>query len=617
MANSVVIRHGKQSTNNEYLKRFPPFLWLLRDTLVKMPEKDGKELTPTEYLTTEVLGGENPDSMEMAVRRALTQLFPRFECKTLPPPSTDVNVMVNITKNKDQLTSLFNQGVDELIAFMKVTVKPKKVFSSAGATCDGRTLAVLVQEVAKAVNDPNSIPALDNTWKLVVQSRCRDVQEKLIAEYCTTIKTRYDSASKGGPLEEEFESGQEQCASVIGIHNKLWAEIKEMLCNEIEPLFSISVSEECTLESVTRQLENQLVQFQWENIPHTENRVKRVIGGALYATVEENRKRSREYCNKLFNHLYAEIRKQVEKAEEGYTAETLEDDIENLWQEYNSKSVGPEKMYIRDRMERQIEENKGMLQDQLQRAQDRKAVKELFKKIDTNLEEQKKDFEKRLQEEKERREKAEKRLEETQDRLTKETLKYTEERHNREKAEERHRVTEERLDEEKQRAKEEKERADKVTEERNTLKEQLLDVTHMKDRAEEKLEEETQRHTHLIKDKDIEITKQIAMVDETKKELDKQAKENEEHQKKAQQLRTEIEKKKKIADGLNKTINDKTTEADELNKAIKDKLTEIEALTADIQNKKKDMEKKIEYIESFENSKWYRRMTWSKRHDQQ
>ena len=125
MANSVVIRHGKQSTNNEYLKSFPPFLWLLRDTLVKMPENDGKELTPTEYLTTEVLNGDNLDSMEMAVRRALTELFPCFECKTLPPPSTDVDVMVTITTKHEQLAPLFNQGVDELIAFMKLSVRPK------------------------------------------------------------------------------------------------------------------------------------------------------------------------------------------------------------------------------------------------------------------------------------------------------------------------------------------------------------------------------------------------------------------------------------------------------------------------------------------------------------
>ena len=571
MANSVVVRHGKQSTNNEYLKSFPPFLWLLRDTLVKMPENDGKELTPTEYLTTEVLRGDNLDSMEMAVCGALTKLFPCFECETLPPPSTDVDVMMTVTTNQEKLNPLFNKRVNKLIAFLKEHVQPKQVFSNAGPPCDGRTLALLVQQVAKAVNDPNSIPALDNTWKLVVQSRCRDVQEKLVAEYCTTIKTCYDSASKGYPLEEETESSQEQCVSVIGIHNKLWTEIKEKLHEEIGPLLSVTVSEECTLESVTSQLENQLVQFQWETIPHTHNRVRRVTGGALYATAEENRKRSREYCNKLFADLFTQIRRRVESANEGYTTETLEADIENLWQEYDRESVGPEKMYIRDKMDSHIEENRRMLQEWLQRAQDRKELREFYKKIDTK-------FEKRVQEEEERREKAERLLEETQklldeerQRMIQETKKLIEERHKREMAEEnlqhmnkileeRQQVAQERFTEQKQRAEKAEARLETVTSERDKLKEQLTMATVMKNRAEERLTD------------------------------------------KANQLREKTEEAKQ----LTREIDDKTKEA-------KEKTKEAEEKTKKAEEKTKEAEELEKYIETFENSDWITRLFWGKR----
>ena len=571
MANSVVVRHGKQSTNNEYLKSFPPFLWLLRDTLVKMPKNDGKELTPTEYLTTEVLCGDNLDSMEMAVRGALTELFPCFECETLPPPSTDVDVMMTVTTNQEKLNPLFNKRVNKLIAFLKEHVQPKQVFSNAGPPCDGRTLALLVQQVAKAVNDPNSIPALDNTWKLVVQSRCRDVQEKLVAEYCTTIKTCYDSASKGYPLEEETESSQEQCVSVIGIHNKLWTEIKEKLHEEIGPLLSVPESEECTLESVTSQLENQLVQFQWETIPHTHNRVRRVTGGALYATAEENRKRSREYCNKLFADLFTQIRRRVESANEGYTTETLEADIENLLQEYDRESVGPEKTYIRDKMDSHIEENRRMLQEWLQRAQDRKELREFYKKIDTK-------FEKRVQEEEERREKAERLLEETQKlldeerkRKIQETQKLTEERHKREIAEEnlqhmnktleeRQQVAQERFTELKQRTEKAEARLETVTSERDKLKEQLTMTTVMKNHAEERLAD------------------------------------------KANHLREKTEEAKQ----LTKEVDDKTKEA-------KEKTKEAEEKTKEAEEKTKEAEELEKYIETFENSDWLTRLFWGKR----
>ena len=646
MANSVVVRHGKQSTNNEYLKSFPPFLWLLRDTLVKMPCKnDGKELTPTEYLTTEVLCGDNLDSMEMAVHGALTELFPCFKCETLPPPSTDANVMETITTKQEQLNPLFNQRVNKLIAFLKEHVKPKSVFSNAGPPCDGRTLALLVQEVAKAVNDPNSIPALDNTWKLVVQSRCRDVQEKLIAEYCTTIKTRYDSASKGHPL-EETESSKEQCASVIGIHNELWTEIKEMLCKEIGPLLSVPVSEECTLQSVTDQLENQLVQFQLENVPHTDKSVRKVIGGALYAIAEENRKRSREYRNKLFTDLYTRIRKQVEAAEDGYTVKTLEADIEKLRQEYDSKSAGPEKMYIHEKMERQIEENKWMFQELLQRAQEHREVTIMYKKIAAKLEKQKKDYEKRVQAEKKRREEVEKQLEETQKflevekkQLIQETQRCMEERHKKEKAEaklqqmnktleERQKVAQERLDDEKQRTWNAEARLEEVRHERDELKVQLTKEELTKKNAVENLEHDRKVYAHIIKVKETEITKQTTKVCETKKELEK---EKEEHKKEAERLTKYIDEKTKEVEQLTKDVDEKTKEAEQLTRHIANKTNEIQRLAKsvkdmakaaeqvaqEIKHKKEEVDKLKQYIEKFEASYWFQKMLWRKRHDEQ
>ena len=659
MTKSIVISHRKKTTDDEYRSSFPPFLWLLRDAFVRMPEENGIELTPTEYLIKEVLEDSNPDSMEVAVCRALKQFFPSFVYKTLPAPSADTEVMRAIATNQNNLTASFNHEVDELIAFVKVQVKPKQVFSNTGPSCDGHILASLVQEIAKAVNDPNSIPAIDNTWKLVVQSRCRDVQEKLIAEYRTTIKTRYDSASKGSPLEETV-SIKEQCASVIGIHNELWTEIKEMLRKEIGPLLSIPVSEECTLQSVTDQLENQLVQFQLEIVPHTDKSVRKVIGGALYAIAEENRKRSREYCNKLFTDRYTRIRKQVEVAEDGDTVKTLEADIEKLRQEYDSKSVAPEKMYIHEKTERQIEENKRMFQGLLQRAQEHREVTIMYKKIDAKLEEQKKDYEKRVQAEEKKREEVEKKLEETQKfldankkQLIHETQRCTEERHKKEKAEaklqqmnktleERQKVAQERLDDEKQRTRNAEARLEEVRHERDELKVQLTKEELTKKNAVENLEHDRKVYAHIIKVKETEITKQTTKVCETKKELEK---EKEEHKKEAERLTKYIDEKTKEAEQLTKAVDEKTKEAEQLTKDVDEKTKEAEQLTKDIANKTKeiqtlensvkDMAKAAEqvaqeikhkteevdklkqYIGEFEASYWFQKMLWRKRHDEQ
>ena len=389
MANSVIVRQGMDKSD-EYCKCFPPFLWLLRDVLVHMPERNGRELTPTEFLTTEVLDGDNSDRMKVAVRKTLTRCFPTFECKTLPPPSTDTKVMAKVSTSLKKLDSLFNQGVDELITFIKANIKAKKVFDAAGAKCDGPTFAIFVKKINEAVNDPQSIPALDSTWKLVVESRCRSVQERLLSEYCNTIKDRYDETSKGGPIEEVADNELEYKKSLMGIHDTLWSELRKQLNDEIGSLITLTVAGEWTLEMMTDQLEKQLIQILWEPDPGTKGKVKKVVGGALLPIAEENRKRSWEFCNQLFTDLYTPIREKVQttKGEDGYTPDKLAGDIKALLQEYDAKSVGPEKWKVRTVMETTINQNKQLLQKHLHVVmQHAKEAKEMYENLRNELQE--------------------------------------------------------------------------------------------------------------------------------------------------------------------------------------------------------------------------------------
>ena len=518
MAKSIVVREGTKTTD-EYWRSFPPFLWILRDVLLNMPEKDGKTVSPTEYLKTDVLQDYDIDpensedsnsqdeekkaeteSMATAVRRALTTFFPTFECRTLPPPSTSRKVMANVSKNQKSLDDHFNKGVDELVAFLKANVQPKKVYDAA---CDGSTLAALVRVVVNAVNDPCSVPALDNTWNLVVESRCKAVQEKLLVEYSTTIRRHYEEASKGRPLDEihvhalrsdfkaqhdevskvhqlnevqapnteketqrndtsmrqplhkvkapgtnikaqhgdasmgqplnkqtletdekkaHHDDGQETHAlysegccdqasnkdsknqiinvgqqsslsiSLMSIHKCIWDEIRKRLTTELGPLLSTQVTGKYTLKSVEEQLESQVVQYQWETDPHTNVQVRKVVGGALYSIVEENRKRSWQFCEKLFTDLYNPIRQHVESGEDGYTPENLEADIDNLLLEYDAKSVGPAKLHVRDKVKNVIKENQKLFKkhmktyaELLERTQEKKEAQKMYKSLQEGL----------------------------------------------------------------------------------------------------------------------------------------------------------------------------------------------------------------------------------------
>ena len=161
---------------------------------------------------------------------------------------------------------MFNLGVDELVTFLKYTkiICTKKILNAAGTTCDGPTFAIFVTTITEAVNDPNSIPAIDSTWKTVVESRCKAVQEELVLEYSNTMKKRYDEISKGGPLEEVADKG---AGSLMEIHDNLWSELRKKFHDKVSPLLAIKVTER---EMVTDQLEMQLIQIQLETDRYTE-----------------------------------------------------------------------------------------------------------------------------------------------------------------------------------------------------------------------------------------------------------------------------------------------------------------------------------------------------------
>lgn len=397
LATSLIVRHMKST--DAYRRCFPPFLWLLRDVVIDMPQNGEKKLTPTEYLRAEVLCVQEPGNTEATVI-TLTQFFFSFECKTLPLPSTSRKVMANVSKNQNKLDPLFNKGIDELVTFLKANVEPKKVFDSptASATCDGPTLAALVQEVAKAISYHDSIPALDKTWKQVVESRCKAVQEKLLAEYCITIKARYDKASKGNPLDEVDNSQNKLSPSVMRIHQHLCTEIMTKLRNELGPLLSSQVIE-CTQELVAENLEKKLVQYQIEIDPHTQVSIMKIVGGAIFPTVEENRRRSRNFCNDLFNDLYTPIWERVKAGDDRYTSESLASDVEMLLQEYDRKSVGPEKWHIRAKLETTIKRNNKLFQKHLQvlkHAERDRQMQESLEKLLQSLNESRRQLDEKL-----------------------------------------------------------------------------------------------------------------------------------------------------------------------------------------------------------------------------
>ena len=103
---------------------FPHFLWLLRDVSLKITDREGKEVGPTEFLHTRVLASESGELTGLG--KSLVSLFPSLECATLPIPSTKRDIIRGIVEQQDNLKPAFNAAVDPLIQQVLQKVAPKK-----------------------------------------------------------------------------------------------------------------------------------------------------------------------------------------------------------------------------------------------------------------------------------------------------------------------------------------------------------------------------------------------------------------------------------------------------------------------------------------------------------
>ena len=188
LSSSIAVRSRTQEEEEddvvELRNHFPNFLWLLRDVHLLPVDDSGLEIPPTKYLKTKVLvrGKRFTPTKSDDVSRAILSFFPTVECMTLPPPHADPSRMRDIASNEHLLEKRFNDKVHTLIQYLLQKVQPKKGYIK-GMCVDGILFAEMVIKYLESLNDPDSIPCLDNTWQSVVGQRCSAVTEELVAEY--------------------------------------------------------------------------------------------------------------------------------------------------------------------------------------------------------------------------------------------------------------------------------------------------------------------------------------------------------------------------------------------------------------------------------------------------
>ena len=357
------MRKGQKTTVHSFRSHFPNFLWLLRDVHLEPVDKHGKEISPTKYLTDRILRmsddfDEGPDDK---VKKAIMAFFPTVECKVLPPPSVDPKVMRAIETNEHKLNSAFRQGVDELVDYLFAEVSVKRGFQKSSKV-NGPMLVHLTKQYVQAVNDPDSIPQLDNVWETVIKLRREAVLKKLTKEYENDLEAHLKQASNGCPLEEDTFDADQQGSTLMGIHRLVLGAKVTTLMNEMSHFLPDDDADKgLDSERLVAELENRIVQCKTETVKddagmHHERKV--VTGGVLHKYVRHNHDKSEKYCHGKFEELYTPIAQKVVSPPASYTFKNLMEDLTQLDEKYRKVARGPAKWNVLSSRMKEVEKDK-------------------------------------------------------------------------------------------------------------------------------------------------------------------------------------------------------------------------------------------------------------------
>ena len=264
----------------------------------------------------------------------------------------------------DKLNPEFKKQINNLIEHLKQNVLTKKIFES-GEAVTGPFFARLTQQFVEAINDPNNTPVLANTWESTIKIFVSDVQEKLKQEYIQEFAEAVKEASSNdGPLEEGDSSGEGQSTmtTIFGIHHALMVDKNAKLLKEVGQfcVTGTTVASELTQEQVLTNFRKNIIEVKKSLVQDQEAKSTTctkdvVIGGVLLSFVQENYRRSRKYCCKVFDDLYKAIKDKLLGPSVTYTFSNLRTDLQKLHKHYLLQAIGPAKWEVYDEKEKILE----------------------------------------------------------------------------------------------------------------------------------------------------------------------------------------------------------------------------------------------------------------------
>lgn len=331
------------------LHNLPDLLWLLRDADLLLVDKDGTPVTATKYVRSLLTRSSNTQA-----GCSLLHHFPSLHCLTIPPPSSDEDVLSNIIFSRDKLTTAFNDNLASAIQFIMSNVRGKQGHNSS-VKVDGKLLACLIRQCYKIFGGSHrSLPSLRMSWSAVMETTMKKKAMALLNDYESDMRCQLKGKL---PIDDGVrgETGE----TLMNIHFRVFYKKRLELINDILQY------RPCPLSGSPTALERDVISAFEDSVAEYDLSVplSRVVGGRLLSFMEENMKASEDYCTSLYKDIYEKIvHIKIRSIVSSQFPDTIDGEMRRFADEYHRQAKGPavskvfkSRSIIASRMEAEVE----------------------------------------------------------------------------------------------------------------------------------------------------------------------------------------------------------------------------------------------------------------------
>lgn len=319
-------------------------MWLIRDATLKVRDKNGQPITPTEYLKTVVLVRRgSKESDQNCVIDSINTLFPSIECHTLPRPSVEPSIINSIVTSESQLDGEFAR---QLCTFRELVLGKLVAKMTSDQQCkNGLVVSELLTSYVNLVNSGLKI-SLQDTYAIAVEGILLSRLQVLTSEYQQEMEQLLQGRY---PMEEEITlnvQDQQQNVSLMAIHRMVMKHKKDQFKQELDNFLpaesSMAISESLMsrfVDDICRKTRN--------------GEVVTIEGGKLCKFVSDNWAASDRFCENLSLKVFRDITDKIERATTTRNPVDLSDELLLAERQYYDEAVGPAKdeVYAKKREE--------------------------------------------------------------------------------------------------------------------------------------------------------------------------------------------------------------------------------------------------------------------------